>query len=285
MMDKDALQYLAAMAARGPVDENGRVMSVPQAMSIFSMEQYDDQPWRTRKVFEASDLMAFVTYMNDQIVAANPGDNPTVYVGDENILGVVDHGTHGDPRWGEHRAVLPMRRKPEVTALQQISTTSVINVKEGASVDQMIAFVEDCGPLLSFYQDTVDDEPTPARKMLSRLQNMRVKLTREAKYTQSEHSEGLGLMAQADVTAGGQRPPSLMVLSTPFYEGLDDPIDIFVTIRTREDSDGKPVISLRVMRYAETERLAQTNFQKKIRNTLHEQAMVYRGATTSRHTG
>lgn len=90
---------------------------VPDGYKLESLERFQDQPNRLRGTFTARTIDQIAAYA--WVYCSEVGT--VLYVDDEKLSAsmILDHGTPEDPLWGEHKAILSLRKTPEWEAIHE----------------------------------------------------------------------------------------------------------------------------------------------------------------------
>jgi len=275
-MEANVVQKITELALAGrdlpQRDHPGIVLpSADGGWEVQSLEHLEDQPYRQRVRYRTNRISDFVRYVEAEALEAETA----VFVRPEGGGGVaiIDFGSHSDPRWGEHRAHLDMKRTPEYLALLQV-------VERHQPQRGLIEFLEDWRDLISPYARALEeggqDEFLSVGQAITSVRRIEVKGT-ESQTTEDEDFRKIrSAMETVEARSRkGQLPAGFTFTCKPYPELQQRNIDVRISMLTTQNT---PHFSLRIVGQGALDEAVAEEVELDITSRLNQKARVFVGA-------
>lgn len=218
-------------AGESPIE--GAVI-IPEGYKLESLERFYQAPNRQRGTYKAQAIEQFAGY-----VGLNGIDGATVVFIDEAPLtaaAVLDRGTPDQPLWGEHRAVLNLKKSPEWVAMEEAAKNTF---KQGDFID----FITEWADFLSFSSTGIDEDWTVMTKTQAvvALRKLKTSAERSAEHVEQDQQRSRTVFERAAIDSA---PPPLMRWAG---RPADELVERQVQIRLLYLPQDPPLIKLRIM--------------------------------------
>ncbi len=239
MLTKDTPQHIEAqalIAAAKPISIDGgsKVVVLPDAVSMHSLEKY--QPGRDcfRGGLKTQSLRDFSKYVEEHIKTVPVGGYPSGFINQDAMAAVVIFNLGGptDAGHGDDTATLTLKPAAAYTAVQAI-------VGKSLSQQTLAEWLEDWAP--NIIAMAADDTMTIAAA-ISGIRKMTIKATSQRDSSVGDFSASRSSMDDIEAKSQETLPTAFLFQVVPF-EGLGtSTINLRLSVITGED---KPVLKLR----------------------------------------
>lgn len=259
-MDNSAVEAIAALAI---TKETNRALLVdlhtiilPEKHNIKSLEAFKQKPDRFRGTYKTNLIGEFTDYIEEYSTS-----NTAVFI-DQNEMSakaILDMGNDEKPQWGEHKALVTLKKTPAYAALLQFCNG---HLDQQAFID----FAEDWQDHIQFYhEETSPTEQKTFAQHITTLRKLTVKSTSTADQTTSNFAAQRSALETIEVQATGQEPPAGFRFKTIPHEGFTE---VTFTCQLRAVSNDKDVkLKYRIGKLETIKEAIGQEFREKIKTT------------------
>lgn len=249
MLSKEAIQQLQNDATAHDIltASKGYATAIPKEYHLISLECYQDAPVRFNGYFATGSIADFIRYANDN----RQGDSALFVDQKENAAElIVDHGTHGAPKHGAHRARLQVKGTAAYRALHGINGCR--------HAQQALAeWIEEWGEYLT--AEDADGESMTIAQATAAIRKIEIKGSSERQFEEEENSRKISAMEKVEAKMRGQQPKTLRFTCIPF-EGFE-PIQAEIRLNVIAGKDA-PQIATRIIRLEALEEGINQQFKR-----------------------
>ncbi len=266
MITKDALEYIAQMAACGLVsDEQG--VTLPASTKIESLEVMSPNRYRFRGTFSTQSIPDFVRYARETAERAEVVAPCFIDANAMAATAIFNLGSLDSPGHCDHRAILKL---PMTAAMQ-----SLVKMNESSlSQTNCIDWLQDWLPNIHF-ADHDGTERSPA-SALNALRNIQIESKRSEEYGKESLSEKRSSMESIEAKSTLKLPDFAHFTCVP-YEGIGErsfPLRISVIL-----GGADPVIKMRIVGKEALEEAMAGEFRNELKFQFSEtQIQVFIGS-------
>lgn len=237
---------------------------VPEGYKIESLERFFDHPRRIRGTFHTGQIDQFAGY-----VAEHGDEDETAVFVDETTLSAVailDRGRRLSPRWGEHMAVLRLKKSPEWAALEDAARGSF-------SQASFIDYIHEWADFLSFSSSPLDEEWTPMKilQAVMALRKLKTTIARDAEHVEHDQARNKTVFERAAIDSN---PPNLLRFTGRPVTEMDERQ---VTVRLVYLPQDPPVIKLRLVGYEVLKQAIGSEFRQLVSEQLPTGTPIHLG--------
>lgn len=218
-------------AGESPMD--GAVL-VPDGYKLESLERFSDNPWRHRGTFQAQAINPFAEYVGLNSHAADT----SIFLNEDTLsaVAILDRGTPLAPGWGEHKAVLKLKKSPEWAALEEAA-------KSAFKQADLIDFLTEWQDFLTFSSTGIDADWTPLTKAqaIVALRKLKTSLERQAEHVEHDQQRSKTVFERAAIDSS---PPPLMRWTGRPADELEERQVTILLVYLPQDP---PLIKLRII--------------------------------------
>lgn len=255
MLNEETLQNLQNNPVAHEVMQTtgGRATVIPERYRVQDLNHWHERPQRFTGAYRTGSIADFIAYAN-----ANKQADSALYIDQDehSAVLIIDHGTHTEPRHGEHKAILNLKPTPAYLTLQKIH--------EGKNKQQNIAeWIEDWGENLTVEDDS--GESMSVAQATAAIRRITIAAQREGEYEDNDNKRKLTVSEQVEAKMRGKQPKTLRFTFIPFdgFEPVQAEIRLIVLA-----IEGTPIIRTRVLqKEAFEEKLGQT-FKSKLQEGI-----------------
>lgn len=208
----DAIASLATTQALNPILANANAVILPDKHAIKSLELLQQKPDRFRGTYKTNLIGEYLCYLEEFSTAYT-----SIFIDQNEMTAntILDMSNDGISLWGEHKALVTLKKTPAYTALLRFCNG---NLEQQAFID----FAEDWQEHIQFYfGDPQYIEKVPFAEHIKTLRKLTVKSTSTTDQTTNNFSVSRSAMEAIDVSANGSKPPTGFLFTTMPYEGFD----------------------------------------------------------------
>ncbi len=232
-MDLSAIHSIRDMAVAQQANEllqNFRnikpVIALPSDYKTIDLEKFIAKPTRFRGIFNTQLIDEFVSYINK---AGSTSTGIFVNPEDASAQAIVDMGDNNNPEWGEHKAILALKKSPEFSRLLELAGKTL-------SQQDLIDFAEDWTAHIQFISD--QDESLDFRASLNAIRRLTVSATQNNESVTGNFNASQSSLDAIEVKAAGAVLPFGFIYTCIPYESFEQVV-LFCQLRSL--TDGKNV--------------------------------------------
>lgn len=274
-MDSTAIRAIEQLVVASRSEEMSSLTEVPclvlpEGNQIASLEKFLDQPVRMRRKYRTERIEDFAKYVNN---AGAIIDRAAIFVTPKNggAVAILDYGDHITPLWGDHRAILAMRKMPEICALEEACSQPITQRK-------LIDFLEDWLDHARQFSSMEGDEENDYEVMftdmsipraVAAIRRVDIKKAREQSHEHGDMRNQMSAMESVEAsTSIGKLPAGFRFRCAPYENLIEREYTVRLALRTEDTST--PKFTLRIMAAEQTEVLVAQEIEERIRNAVTE---------------
>lgn len=252
--DIDRIVQLAAASSAELITFTPTI-ALPDGVTIHSLEKYSSAPVRMRQNFHTERPSDFIAYVSD-----NKSDSTSIYVAADGARtkAILDHGTVDFPEFGEHTALLNLKKTRAFIALETLCSKS-------RNQQDLIDYLEDWAKD-GTAECLRDGEKVNTALAIVAVRKVEIKASAQSTHAQGDFNVATSSVASLDVTGATERMPTHIVLKSPIYNVTAER-DIVCRIGITGD-EGKPQIRLRIMQIEMHEEAVAREIESLMRTEL-----------------
>jgi len=253
----DAIASLATTQALNPILANANAVILPDKHAIKSLELLQQKPDRFRGTYKTNLIGEYLCYLEEFSTA-----DTFIFI-DQNEMAanaILDMSNDGIPLWGEHKAMVSLKKTPAYAAVLQFCNTTL---DQQAFID----FAEDWQDHVQFYYSTPTlSDAVPFANTLKTLRKLTVKSTSTADQTTNNFAASRSAMEAIEIQdSTGQEPPTGFLFMANPYEGFDQ---VFFNCQLRAISTDKDVkLKYRIRKLETLQETIAQEFRAKIKSS------------------
>lgn len=211
-LDKSALELVqdTVLAAENQANDHTafEIATLPDAMSIFSLEKYQEQRNRFRATFATNTLADYINYVNQ-----NNGSESYINAKNMSANTIFDIGDIDEPGHCEHKAGLLLVKSPEYSAILDINGQRL-------SQRALSEFLEDW----SHYIDVLDanGEEMETRTAINSIRRITIESLLKGENQISNMSESKSTLETIEAKSGDAPLPAWIYFECKPYEGFNN---------------------------------------------------------------
>jgi len=242
-MEVEAIKRIEELATQQQLDlaiYDNPAAILPGDAGVHDLEHLLEAPRRMRATFKTERIKDFCNYID----ANKTGEDGAVFVKPDGsgATAVLDYGSPAAPKWGDHRAVLELKKTPAFSALEEICRAPLAQ-------REVTDFIEDwrhiIQPLIEGESEDGGATEVSIGRAVAAIRKIDLKAQAESGHEESDFKQSRTSLEQVEANTGGHRIPGLFRCRCQVYPETDQrDIDLRLSVLT---GDRTPKLRFRMI--------------------------------------
>lgn len=263
-LDASAITKIEELCKSGPLATAIPSAIIPNGNKLQSLESLQRHPYRMRQRYTTERIPDFVRYVNENVCEGST----VTYVSPDGASAhaIIDHGTHEDPEWGDHNAVLGLVKTTAYQALEKLCA-------QPRKQQDLIDYLEDWGKP-GYVECLVNGEPIATATAIAAIRRVEIGAKATSTHEQGDFRASRTAMEEIEAKAAEGSMPGHIRLYSPVYVGTKER-EIYIRIGITP-IDEKPAFRLRIMQVETMQEAIAREVEERLRAEL-DKCQVYIG--------